>query len=174
MDAVLATLTHTPAWVYFLFALLIWAGIKASKPRVLPLKRILILPAVFIYMSVHTLMTSFAINPFEVSIWACAILLGAIIGWVEVYRYFQLIKIDKKQHLIKLPGSWATLVLVIIIFASQYYFGYEIAVDPALINQTWFEYSMLTVSGFATGVMIGRMLCYVYKYQNSSHTTLSK
>lgn len=174
MDAILTALTHTPTWVYVLFALLIWIGIKASKPRVMPLKKLLILPAIFIYMSTHTLLTSFAIHLFDVSIWMGAILLGMIIGWFEIFRNHARIRVDKQQNLIQVPGSWMTLALIIIIFASKYYFSYELDVDPALADQTWFEYSMLSVSGICTGILIGRALCYLYKYQNSSHTALSE
>lgn len=174
MEAVWTALTNTPTWVYLLFAFLIWVGIKASKTRVLPIKKLLILPAIFIYMSTHTLLTSFAIHLIDVSIFAATISLGILIGWFEIYRNRAQIKVDKQQHLIQLPGSWMTLVLIIIIFASKYYFGYEMDVDPELLDQRWFEYSMLSASGICTGILIGRALCYFYKYQNSSHTTLSE
>lgn len=174
MEAVWTALTNTPTWVYLLFAFLIWVGIKASKPRVLPIKKLFILPAVFVYMSTHTLLTSFAIHFIDVSIWAGAIFLGTVIGWFEIFRNHTKIKVDKQQHLIQIPGSWMTLALIIIIFASKYYFSYELDVDPALIKQSWFEYSMLSVSGVCTGILIGRALCYLYKYRSTSHSPLSE
>src|SRR3990167_5800388 len=108
------------------------------------------MPVIFTYMSLHTLITSFDIRIFEVSTWMAAILLGVIIGWIDVYRNYTHIKVDKQKHLIQVPGSWVTLTLIFIIFASKYCFSYEIEVDPALGKQTWFEVGMLAVSGTCT------------------------
>jgi hypothetical protein len=172
MNTILVALSDTPTWVYLLFAYLLWVGIKASKTRNIALKKLFIMPAIFTYMSANTLLTSFDIHLFEVSTWIGAILIGTIIGWVDIYRNYSHIKVDKQKHLIQAPGSWVTLTLIFIIFASRYYFSYEIAMDPALSKQTWFEVSMLAVSGACTGLFIGRLLSYLYKYSKSDHASL--
>lgn len=96
-------------------------------------------------MSFNTLVASFEIHLFEISVCASAVLVGTIIGWVEIYRQYRHIKVDKHEHLIQIAGTWTTFILIFIIFASKYFFGYELSTDPALKNQTWFEFSMLAV-----------------------------
>ena len=45
---ILAILLGTPAWVYLLFALLLWLGACQLRPRVVPVQRVWRTPLVFI------------------------------------------------------------------------------------------------------------------------------
>ena len=174
MTDIWIALSNTPWWVYALFIYLMIIGIKASKTRVLSIKKLFIIPVIFTCLSIHTLTTSFDIHVMEVSAWGSAMLIGTLFGWAEVYRQHMHIRVDKVKHLIQVPGSWITLALILIIFASKYYFGYELDRDPELIHQNAFEYSMLIVSGTCTGLFIGRALCYLFKYNNTEHMDLTE
>ena len=54
-------------------------------------------------------------------------------------------------------------MIILIIFFTKYYFGYQIAVDPQLLTNTPFELSMLLVSGITVGLFIGRLIYYSYR-----------
>lgn len=164
MNAITIALVNTPAWVYILFAYLVWNGIKATKTRTLALKKLFIRPAIFSYLSIYTLISSSDISLFQVSAWTCAILLGVLIGWIDTGKNHPHINVNKEKHLIQVPGSWMTLILVFIFFTTKYYFSYEISIDPTLSKQTWFEASMLAVSSLCTGLFIGRLLSYLQLY----------
>jgi len=88
MNTILIALSNTPIWVYLLFVYLTWVGVRASKTRIIALKKLFIMPAIFTYMSVHTLITSFDIHLFEVSTWMGTILIGILIGYFDVYRNY--------------------------------------------------------------------------------------
>lgn len=88
MEMITQTLMQTPWWVYVLLVYLTIAGVKASKPQVIPLKKLFIIPAVFTFMSIHTLLTSVALNYFNVTSWVIAILIGGGLGWWQIYRFF--------------------------------------------------------------------------------------
>lgn len=151
---------QTPWWVYVLFIYLVKIGFEASKPTVVSLIKMFILPVIFTAMSIHTIMTSFQIAPTVLITWVGSIIIGCLAGWILVRN--QEIQIDRQHLLLHLPGTWLTLIFVLIIFASKYYFGYELAADPQLIHQTGFEFSMLFVSGACTGLFIGRAGFYTY------------
>ncbi len=161
MQAIWNALVHTPWWVYVLLIYLIKVGIRASKTNVVSIIKLSIIPIIFTVMSVHTLVSAFPISIFTVSVWAATLLLGCILGFWQIFRLN--IQVDKQHYLIRVPGTWTTLVIILIIFASKYYFGYELAVDPNLATQNWFEISLLLVSGVCTGLFIGRLICYVYQ-----------
>jgi len=147
-------------------------GIKASKTRIVSLKKLFIVPAIFGFMSIHTLMTSFQMTVFTVMTWSGAIALGAALGWIQIHRYA--LKVDKTHYLVQVSGTWSTLIFILIIFATKYYFGYELSVDPKLAEQTLFEFSMLTISGIFTGLFIGRLICYLYRFKTNPSIELLK
>src|SRR5690348_15072244 len=120
METIQQTLHHTPWWIYLLLAYVIYIGIQASKARIIALKKLFIIPAIFAFMSIHTLITSFAMNALVIATWCIVILIGIVLGWIQVSR-FQ-IKVDKQKKLIQVPGTWSTLIIIIIIFITRYYF----------------------------------------------------
>jgi hypothetical protein len=158
---------HTPVWVYLLLIYLIVVGVKASKTRVVKLQRIFTIPAILAVMSVHTLMTTITLVDYLiVSSWIIAMLIGILLGWWQVKRLD--IQIDKKRLLIQIPGTWSTMYILLTIFVAKYYFGYEKATNPILMEQLEFNVSMLAVSGVCTGLFIGRLIAYLYHFKNST------
>ena len=163
-------LTGTPWWVYLLFLYLLRAGILATKVRVRPLKKLFILPTVLLFMSLHNLGASINANAYSLITFIIAMLIGGIAGFIQIYRLS--IAVDKKHHLIKVPGTWSTMILILIVFVSKYYFGFELAVQPALVHQTTFLLHMLIVSGLCTGLFVGRLICYLVRFYSLGHTDL--
>lgn len=171
MNAIWAAATQTPWWVYVLFIYLVIKGINASKLRVVSFIKLTILPLIFIALSVHTLMTAFNINATVIVVWILSIALGSVFGWILICRHH--FKVDRKKLLIQIPGSWLTLILILAIFVSKYYFGYQISSDPSLVHHTGFKFSMLSISGVCTGLFVGRLLCYFYQLKTGESVDLT-
>ena len=66
------------------------------------------------------------------------------------------------------------VMVVMIIFFSKYYFGYEIAADPKLLSNTHFEFAMLAVSGLTAGMFVGRGLYYFRCFRTKTSIELSE
>jgi len=171
VTAISQIISGTPTWVYIIFVVLILLGIKASKTSVVPIQKLCILPILFTYMSVHTLLVSFAINTISVSTWIVATLIGVALGWMQVASYQ--LKVDKAHWLVKVPGTWSVLIFILLIFVTKYYFGYELAADPQLKQHLAFELLMLLVSGGLTGLFIGKLGCFLYRLYTEEQTDLS-
>jgi predicted small secreted protein len=162
MENILPILKNTPWWVYVLLVYLIIMGLKATRARTIPMWKLFILPLIFTTMSVHTLMASFTINAFSLVTWIGAISIGVFFGWLQMQRIK--LEINREKHEVTLGGSWITLVLVLLIFATKYYFGYQMGMDPTLEYQTHFEFIVLAVSGIITGFFIGRVWYLLVRY----------
>ena len=127
---------NTPWWVYILFIYLLFIGIKASKPAVVHIAKLAAIPLVFTYLSLETLILSFNINVLSVGTWLISVLAGIGLG-VWLVKSLQ-IQVDRAKKLIGIPGTWSTLIIVLIIFASKYYFGYQAGIDPQLASSNSF------------------------------------
>ena len=170
MTAIWQALTHTPWWVYVLFFYLLKVGVDATKSNTVSLKKLFVLPSAFFLISLNTLINSVQPTVANFSIYTLALGVGVSGGWILVKN--MALQFDKNKELIRLSGSWATLLLILTIFTAKYYFGYSLAIDPSLSEDTLFELSMLAVSGVCTGMLIGRLACYLYRRKNSPHQEL--
>lgn len=157
------TILHTPWWVFVLLFFLLKIGFEASKPRTVSFYRLLIIPILFTGMTIQTLTSTSEANFFNSIILTIAIFIGIVAGWWQFHKLK--LEVDTQKWLIKMPGTWSTLIIILIIFTSKYYFGYELAVNPQIISQTSFIISLLSVSGVCTGLFIGRVLFCFYQIQ---------
>lgn len=171
MGAILQAAIHTPWWVYVLLGYLIAVGIKASKKRIIPFWKIFVLPTIFLSISIQNLTTIENIEYLSIGSWIVAMLVGSLFGWWQVKRLN--IKIDKKCLLIQIPGSWDTLLVILIIFIAKYYFGYEKATNPVLVAQLKFKISMLVLSGVCTGLFLGKLFGYMSHYKDDIECDLA-
>lgn len=154
----------TPLWVFLLFAYLIKKGIEAFKTRVVTLKKIFLLPAIFMVWSISSL------NLSQIATWSAVFAAGILLGCL-LNRNIKL-KADKKQGLLSLPGEFTTLILLILVFAVKYFFGCLFAINPALREDALFKFCSFGSSGLITGLFMGKALSLLLKYQKAEHNDL--
>jgi len=161
LKLILEIARHTPLWVYAIFCVLVAISIESLKKRVVPLYRVALIPTIFTFMSLHTLLTKVNTTATTVGTWLTAIAIGTLCGWLLVSRLK--LRTDRTRYLIEIPGSWDTIILIAILFSTKYYFGYSLARDPQLLQDTMFELSMLATSGASTGLFIGHFTRYTVR-----------
>ena len=158
MNTVYTILSQTPIWVYILFAYLVFVGIKASHTGVVSIYKLAALPVIFFILALETLMTHFSINATNVGVFVFSLVLGSAIGYILVFK--QHLVTDNEHKLLKLPGSWLTLVLVLIIFFSKYYSGYQLALYQDSSLPMHLVMVILGINGLCAGTFVGRILFY--------------
>ncbi len=159
----------TPWWVYLLFFLLVGIGFKARKPQVMSLKKVFILPLAFTAWSLYSVFTSSNVF-FYIFIWLPFLVAGGVFGWF-LYRNIK-IRADRKKQLIEIPGSWGTLALILIIFATKYTFGYLYSEYPHTRKDVFVYGLDMITSGAITGMFAGRALLFVRKFLRSPQVDL--
>ena len=133
------------------------------------IRKLFFIPLIFGYLSLHTLITSFNLDALIIFIYVLSLLIGIGLGSLQLKLCK--ITVDAKHKLIKVPGSWVTLFLILIIFACKYFVGYEMAVDPKMLTNEPFE---IFLSGVTAGMFIGRLIYGVFKMINGPFEDLSK
>lgn len=149
-------IANTPIWVWALLAFLIYRGILASADREVPLKRLLIIPAVMLALSVQGIVSTFGITPASTLSWLPFIAIGAVLAWA-LFRRDSILALPGKGAVFQ-RGSWMPLVLMMGIFLTKYAVGVTLAMQPYHAQELLFAVGVCALYGLFNGVFIGQVL----------------
>lgn len=165
----LKIITNAPIYVWPLFALLVWRGLKARKTYIATWKILSILPAAMMIWSVSAFATRYGFRLIFIS--AVGIALGCWLGTNLVKK--QNIKFDKTRQLIEIEGNSWPLILSLSIFCLRYFLGVAYAILPELVKNG--ACMMLEcVTTILSGMFLGRLIGYWQKSKTSPHCDLVK
>ena len=158
MTTILAVLTHTPIWVWAVFALIIFLGYQRTRDRTVQLWRLLLLPMIMILLAVSGIAgAGLGALP--------AILVGVAIGGVTGW----LLERDGATRRLSdgrlwLRGEWWSLVQVVLIFVVRYLINVVAAVNPVLAGDVTFHLATVFISSLLSAMVLGRMLARLRVY----------
>ncbi len=138
---------HTPLWVWPLFALVLWLGWWARRPRTLRPIRLAILPLVGLGMTVAGALQS-AMPGVTMGGWLVGLLLSLPVGHAIGRRRAVAWQEDGRLWI---AGGWFALAFALAIFVVRYALGVTFGVWPALGRQLLW----VTIAGLAGGVIAG-------------------
>lgn len=153
---------HTPWWVYLLFAYLLFIGIKAMKPRTVPLGKLFIIPAVFFLWGISGIVEAAGFSIVHLLWWLLGLVIIAGLAYLRTRGLS--ISVNCANKTLHLPGTYMTLIVILIIFASKYYFAAMLGDDAYLMHDMKFIVADLMVSGGVTGWFVGNLVGYLRKY----------
>ncbi len=163
-------LENTPWWVYLIFVLLVIRGVKASRPQLVSLRKLFIMPFILLIGSLYMLLGAVTPSLVNIMVWLICLFIGGALIFMQIQR--QTLQFDKKRHLVKTSGTWTVLILILLIFFSKYYFDYTLAVDPQEIHHLIFRLSLCGISGLCNGLIMVRLICYLIKMRQAEHMEL--
>lgn len=170
METLIEAVKGTPWWVYPIFVYLLIVGIQALKPQIVSIGKLFILPIVLIAWSIFSLITGFE-GWVDLFFWALAIVAGFFIGCSLAGPYKKL-RADRKKLLAYVPGSRLVLILLMVIFAVKYFFGYYRASheEPSSVIQV----ASILAYGAITGIFVGRLYMLLKHFAKAKHENLKK
>ncbi|SNS30342.1 hypothetical protein SAMN05216374_0731 [Tardiphaga sp. OK246] len=167
MDIAWRILTNTPIWVFALLALLIWLGSLSLRPRKTPLRRLLIVPMVFLLMGLSRLI--FAGGQLHlIGAWlAAAIVMAAVALWIGPGET----TVDRQDGTILRPGSWLPLIRNLSVFLLQY----AVAVATAMKLGSGAAVPLIgqLVSGACAGYFLGWTVGLIRRYRAETHVAVA-
>ena len=152
-------LTHTPLWVFALFAYLVWQGIQAMEPRTTPIWRALIVPVVFIVWGISRIGFGQQASAWPLVAWIVAALALFPFG-VLTPRPFE---VDHTTGQIIRPGGAFALVRNLIVFVLQYAVGVISAIDAS--DRALALIVGRAISGATAGYFIGSTIALLIAYR---------
>jgi hypothetical protein len=149
----LQTLSHTPAWVYAVFILLVYFGHRQSRGRTIGRGGLMALPLAMLCLSLYGVVSSFGLVPPPLLAWGLGVLLPVALG-VRLLTPKGVIYASSGSFLV--PGSWLPLVLMMAIFCVKYLVGFATARNLALIHLPWFIFTVSLAFGLFSGGLAAR------------------
>jgi hypothetical protein len=142
------------------------------RDRVMPVKKLALIPAVFTYFLYETITNHFALNNVSLAIIVLGLITGMLIG---IYlRLRTQVKADHEEKLIWLPATLINLLTFSFIFSVQGIIGYITSVHPSyLLHAHVGEYALLFMLISASCITLGSSACLFYKYLTSTPTKLN-
>lgn len=155
----LTILLNTPLWVYVIFLILVYFGLKARKPQHESRFSLLSTPLAMLVWSMFSL--NLSTDPgFTLGGWFIALALGALLAWQIFPR--EGVMLDDPETGLVVPGTWKALILLLLFFAVSYYFGYQDDVSPDRSTDADMLLLKATASGFVCGLTSTRSLKFYW------------
>jgi len=148
----------TPLKIWGIFLLLVYIGITSTRTRVVSLIRLFVIPIVLIWFN-----RNISFSPEGIDFFLICLSVGLVVGLVSVYKVP--IKVMKNARAVELPGTWSTLIIILLIFVIKYAFGYLHATNPALASQYLFLEASLC--GLIPGWFLGKSSWYLYCFSKA-------
>lgn len=152
--------------IIMIAAIIKFMVIPSLSTRTMPIKRLIMTPAIFMYFFYETLTTNFILSPVVILYTLAGIAAGMAIG--AILRSQTNIIADLTNQQITVPGSYLSLVTFTLIFAVHYWIGYQEAFHPhcfQMLTQTTLL-SAFTLA-IVTSISAGANLVLYYKYETT-------
>ncbi|WP_340150147.1 DUF6622 family protein [uncultured Sneathiella sp.] len=154
--SIMDIITHTPIWVWPLFALLVMSGITALRPREVRPVRMLLIPVFFFVWGLYAVFTNLPEWPTALAVFGVGLGVGFGVGW-GLFRLYPAATYDRKTRRVWRPGTPLTLIFIIISFLAKYALSVVIATNKALSATVGFSALYGASSGLISGVFWGIM-----------------
>lgn len=149
-------LSHTPAWVFALFVVLLVFGLMQTRTRTVRKIPALLLPAGMVALSLAGIQSSFGMTPVPLASWAVALAITALVGYAQFRD--KRVRYDATAKAYFVPGSWVPLVVIMTIFFAKYAYTVMKAMNAAVITTALFVVGLSAVYGLLSGYFAARAL----------------
>jgi hypothetical protein len=165
----ISILRGTPWWVFLLAAVLVWLGLRALRPRVTTVVRVLVTPAVFITWGLASLTVGGRSSLTRIVVWLLTAVAGVAVATLTVR--LQGLLVDRVHRLVLVPASLLPLVRNVVVFSAKYALAIAAIMHPDTRgqNMVWDA----AVSGVSAGYFIGWTVRFALAYRNAPTSDLT-
>ncbi len=146
-------LQRTPVWVWAVLLVLLVTGVQAMRPRVLPVWRLFIVPAVFIAWGIESIVQRALVQPALAFAWLAAAAAGIALGWLTVH--LGAFAFEAQGRIVRVPGTPMPLLRNAAIFVARYALAVAAAFTAGSAAHVQVVVLDVAVSGLATGYFLG-------------------
>lgn len=143
------------SWPFYLMLIyLIYINYKNTKPSLIPIRKLLLIPVLFILIGGFTLRAAPLHYSISISLWLTGLATGSMIGWM-LYKYQPVQAIKESKQLYR-PGSWSSLIILFMVLGMQAVNFISSVYRPTLLSQQWYILLWLFMYSSLAGLFLGR------------------
>lgn len=162
---------NTLLLIAMIAAILFFLILPGLKKRVLPVKKLIIMPAIFVYLNYDSIQKHFHIHLNDFIILIISAIVGIAIG--AYCRKNTTIRADHEKQLIEVAGGYFGLIMFIIIFAIHFAIGWIQSVSPGYLFQAGLYQTLLMfLLTSSSALSIGANAMLFYRYRQMNHSSL--
>jgi hypothetical protein len=152
----LQVIKGTPLWVWALLAALLWLGFRQTQTRVIGSRRAVLVPGIFVILSLAGVVTAFQGNALAIAVWGAGV--GVAVGVGQ--RLMPRLRATWRAagDTLQIAGSWLPLALIVSLFFVKFAAGVSMAIHPGLASETDFVIACSLAYGFFSGLFAARAL----------------
>ena len=164
-------LSHTPVWVFFLFAALLAFGLLQSRDRSVKPLLAYVLPVGMIALSLAGVQSSFGFTASSIGFWAVGLVTVALIG----HRFLPLHGVEyvPQARSFSVPGSWMPLLVIMAIFFTKYAVAVLRGFGSPLVEQQAFAALLSLAYGGFSGYFAARALGLIAAARRGAGASMS-
>ena len=152
---------NTPVWVWALLVGLLWLGGSQLCDRHVGLVRAMVMPVAMTGLSVYGLASAFGksgqAGPVLCAWLVAATVIAAVALWFQPTAPKGTLYAGSSRNFY-IPGSAMPLALILRIFLTKYFVGFELAIQPALARDGGFALQIAVLYGVFNGLFAARSL----------------
>ena len=152
----IAIVQHTPAWVWGLLAALVALGLWQTRALEMSLTRVTVLPLVLTALSLGGVISAFGHLPIASVAWAAGV--AAALALARGAVTVRGASWSAGRGVLRVPGSWLPLVLIVSLFALKYGAGVSLSLAPTLASDRAFAGLCSLGYGTFSGLFLARAL----------------
>ena len=149
----LTVFTRTPPWVWLILAGLVALGLMQARDHTVTVSRLLAQPLVLGVLSLQSALGAFGLQAWTLIGWPLGVAAGVLLNrWLGLPRQVQ-VQADGR---FRTGGSWAPMLLLMLVFWLRYAIVVALAMTPALGRQPAFMVLGCAAFGLASGLFGAR------------------
>lgn len=153
-------LLNAPWWVWPILLAIVVLGLRATRRRLLNPVFLVVLPGAFAVVSLGVTLGRNLGHADVPLVWIAGFAAGAGFGWWGALRS----DVYAQGTGVSVPGSWSVLVVPLLFFALQFWFGYLRFARPGLVDAMPYRlvapFGGALMTGFFSGRAAGLFLLY--------------
>jgi hypothetical protein len=148
-------LSHTPLYVWAILAFLVQRGLTAMRDRDVEVRRLVLIPAVMLVLSLQDMNAKFGLGGWALAAWAIgAAGMALLAGLAGAPR----IAPGTMPGWVRVRGSGLPLVMMMAVFFTKYVASVTLSVAPQLRHDTVFACAVCALFGVFNGWFVGRLV----------------